>query len=818
MVELGGGDLSVTAGANINGGVYYVERGLGALNAGGQILTNSTRATIPQSVALTDQAQNITPDSSTWLPTSLFAGDASFDVSATGDVLLGPVANPFLLPQSIYNSYLNRSFFSTYAPGDFVNVESLAGVVTIKDSSESGLGTLSAWLNDVDSQYGSPSSYASLSQPWLSIGQPFTDIFTTVASLMPPTLRVTAFSGSIDLVGNIILSPAPDGTVDLFAAQSINGTEVNGYDFSLKLPEFGSSVIDLSDANPAAIPSITSPIFGDYDPLNPINPFVLLDASFSETGSVVGAAGTVQAKEALHTPGLLHAADSTPVHLYASGGNLSGLTLFSGKFSRVIAGQDITDAAFYIQNVASSDISVVSAGRDLVPFDPVSPLRFAVQASGDEFYGGSLGASASSFGFSGPGSGAPTAGDIQISGPGTIEVLAGRNFTAGIGSENQDGTATGVTSIGNGRDPYLPFNGAQVILAAGLGAAADGLSSSSLDWQSFDSTVLGGADASTYFTDLAATENFNVPDYSSFQKLSKQQQAIVGLDLFYLVLRDSGRDHNLLGSPGYGNYSAALAAIQALIPSGASPGTGDIDLTSKEIKTESGGDINIVDPVGQLTVGIELGGAQPVDQGILTEDGGNVSIYTQGSVNLGTSRIFTLHGGNIIIWSNGGDIAAGEAAKTVQSAPPTRVLIDPQSGDVETDLAGLATGGGIGVLASVQGVAAGNVDLIAPAGIINAGDAGIRATGNVSLAAVQILNASNIQAGGATSGVPTVAVSAPNLGALSAASSAAGASSAAANEQTANNTNQSSSDQNQADSIITVTVVGYGGGDTDDSM
>jgi filamentous hemagglutinin family protein len=816
MVELGGGDLHLTAGANINGGVYYVERGLGVIDAGGQILTNATRAAITQRQASQNQSTNQTPDPSTWLPTTLFAGDASFDVTAGGNILLGPVANPFLLPQSIYNSFANRSFFSTYAPTTSIAIESLAGDVTIRDSSDSGSGSLATWIDSIDSQYGNDASYAAVSQTWLAIAQSNVALFDTVAELMPPTLRVTAFSGSINLVGSIILSPASNGTLDLFAAQSVNGTQVNGIDGNVL--QIGSSLIDLSDAAPASIPSITSPVFGDILPLQVVNPFIQLDTSFTETGSVVGSAASIQSKEALHDPGLLHAGDSTPLRIYASTGDLSGVTLFSAKFSKIVVGQDITDAAFYIQNVSASDVSVVSAGRDIVPYDPISPLRLADQNAGDEFYGGSAGANATSFTLSGYGTGAPTTGDIQISGPGAIEVLAGRNFTAGIGSENPDGTSVGITSIGNGRNPYLPFNGAQVILDAGLGGVADGLSSSSLDWQSFDSTVLGGADASTYFSDLAATENFNVPDYSSFQKLSKQQQAIVGLDLFYLVLRDSGRDHNLLGSPGYGNYSAALAAIQALIPSAASSATGDIDLTSKEIKTESGGDINIFDPAGQLTVGIELGGAQPVDQGILTEDGGNVSIYTQGSVNLGTSRIFTLHGGNIIIWSNGGDIAAGEAAKTVQSAPPTRVLIDPQSADVETDLAGLATGGGIGVLASVQGVAPGNVDLIAPAGIINAGDAGIRATGNVSLAAVQILNASNIQAGGATTGVPTVTVSAPNLGALSAASSAAGASSAAANEQTANNTNQSSSDQNQADSIITVTVVGYGGGDTDDSM
>jgi hypothetical protein len=482
------------------------------------------------------------------------------------------------------------------------------------------------------------------------------------------------------------------------------------------------------------------------------------------------------------------------------------LTLFSPEFARVIAGEDITDIALYIQNDNADDVSVVSAGRDIIAYDPNSPLRQEAQTPGNEIFTFSLSQAL-------PGTGSPDAGDIQIAGPGSLEVLAGRQLTLGVGPNNTDGTEVGITSIGNAANPFLPSAGAQIIAAAGLGGVADGLEGSSLAFQTFANTVLNSTGGSTYFADLAMTEpGLDVSTYAQYQKLSKEQRAIVALDLFYLVLRDAGRDHNLIGSPGFGSYAAGLAAIQALLPGNYS---GDIDLTSKEIATESGGDIDILAPGGQLTVGIELAGAQAVDQGILTQDGGNISIYTRDSVNIGTSRIFTLRGGNEIIWSSDGNIDAGNASKTVQSAPPTRVLVDPQSGNVETDLAGLATGGGIGVLASVAGVPVGDVDLIAPSGVIDAGDAGIRATGNLSLAAVQILNASNIQAGGSASGVPTVTVAAPNLAGLSAASSAAGAGSASANEQ-ANNQNQGQSDQQTTDSIISVSVIGYGGGDAGD--
>jgi hypothetical protein len=180
-------------------------------------------------------------------------------------------------------------------------------------------------------------------------------------------------------------------------------------------------------------------------------------------------------------------------------------------------------------------------------------------------------------------------------------------------------------------------------------------------------------------------------------------------------------------------------------------------------------------------------------------------------VNVGTSRIFTLRGGDEIIWSSVGNIAAGSSSKTVQSAPPTRVLIDPQTADVQTDLAGLATGGGIGVLETVAGVPPSDVDLIAPAGIIDAGDAGIRVSGNLNLAAVQIVNAGNIQVGGASAGVPTIA--APNIGNLTTASNTAAASSNAAQQLAGQNNTPG---QEEIPSIISVEVLGYGGGEEDE--
>src|SRR5262249_2607874 len=147
-----------------------------------------------------------------------------------------------------------------------------------------------------------------------------------------------------------------------------------------------------------------------------------------------------------------------------------------------------------------------------------------------------------------------------------------------------------------------------------------------------------------------------------------------------------------------------------------------------------------------------------------------------GNVTVGSSRIFTFRGGNEIIWSSTGNIAAGNASKTLVSAPPARYLIDPQTGASVLDPAGLATGGGIGTLQTVKGAPAGNVDLAPRVGFTDAGAAGIRVSGNLTPAGVAVLIGANIQVQGSSPGIPTV--QGPPVGALTVANSTAGASQA----------------------------------------
>jgi filamentous hemagglutinin len=836
--ELGGGDLVVRAGNNIDGGVYYVEQGQGTVAAGNNILTNATRA----AVTLGQPSTSID-----WLPTTLFLGTGDFSVSAGGNLLLGPVANPFLLPQSFNNvaSPLDLtselSYFSTYAPTDAVNASALSGTLTIQDFADGqAQGSLYSWYTNIlDSSVTSPQlgSVLSAAEPWLRLAEATTpqhivsyfgaagtlplgspsNIFGGVTALMPPTLRATAFSGDLDLIGSLTLSPSSSGTVDLVAAGSINAFQTNADLYQGVFVDYsGSALVNLSDANPNALPGIN-------DPLTSASQLVTLDPLFTDTGATEGL--TLQTKQKLHADingGSLHANDPNPdpAYIYADSGNISGLTLFSAKEAQVIAGQNISDIGLYIQNNNSSDISVVSAGRDIIAYDANSPLRVAAGTS-------LLGYDPQSE-LLGEGAGGPNSGDIQISGPGTLEVLTGRNLTLGNDAGQNpnasvagDGLDTGLTSVGGQLNPALPFDGANIVAAAGLGTglAVAGLvaQNDSLTFSTFISEFLNPASsfASTYLPVLASYlglgDSSNQQIWSNFNSLSSAHQDTLALDIFYQVLSDTATNHNDPTSSGFGNYNTGFQAVSALFPAN-NPYQGDINLTSREVKTSNGGDIDMIVPGGQVTVGVDQADGQAVDQGILTVDGGNVNIFGSGSVLVGTSRIFTLHGGNETIWSTNGNIDAGASSKTVVSAPPTRVVVDPTSGAVTTDLAGLSTGGGIGVLASVVGAPPGNIYLIAPNGTVDAGDAGIRASGNIDIAAQTIANASNISSGGSTTGVSAGA--SVNLGALSAASSAAGSSEAAANNNTPGHQNVAASTQDTP-SIITVEVLGYGGGDND---
>jgi hypothetical protein len=107
------------------------------------------------------------------------------------------------------------------------------------------------------------------------------------------------------------------------------------------------------------------------------------------------------------------------------------------------------------------------------------------------------------------------------------------------------------------------------------------------------------------------------------------------------------------------------------------------------------------------------------------------------------------------------------------------------TGQVSLDFSGAVAGSGIRTIQVTASVPPGNVDLIAPEGTVNAGDAGIGASGNINIAAQHVLGLDNIQFGGTATGVPAqvsdIAVSLS--GAANVASGATNSATSASDEQ-----------------------------------
>jgi len=428
--------------------------------------------------------------------------------------------------------------------------------------------------------------------------------------------------------------------------------------------------------------------------------------------------------------GVVHAGDPDPA-LITAGQDIVGLSLEMPKATQIVAGRDIDNLNFQGQNVSPDDITLVAAGRDYL----------------NAGTGG---------------------GSLAVGGPGSLDVLTGRNLNLGFGG--------GIVTIGDLRNANLTTPlGANVNLLVGYG-------SQGADVSGFLDSIV--APSSAYQTQLISyVESLNGATGLSFAQAqadfagfsAAQQTALVDA-VFFNELLLSGRSANSGSGAG---FAQGYAAIDALFPksrSTGSPYSGNLTLSSSQIYTDDGGDISILVPGGEIDVGLAntppgVPSKPASSLGIVAEGSGDIDIYSLGDVNVNTSRIFTLGGGNILIWSTLGSIDAGNGSKSSLSVPPPSISIS-STGQVTLNFgSSLAAGSGIRTIQTSDSVPPGNVDLDAPVGTVNAGDAGIAASGNINIAAAHVIGASNISFGGTAAGVPADVSS---LGAsLSGASSAA---------------------------------------------
>jgi Filamentous haemagglutinin family outer membrane protein len=641
------------------------------------------------------------------------------------------------------------------------------------------------------------------------------------------------------------MMPSPQGQLGLFAGGNIVGT-----------------TIGMMDADPGLLPGLFSS-FSTPDGLVAQSGVIFgLPIVLSSTTDIT------LAQQYNKNP--THAKDPEPVYLYAEGNIGSserGVTLFASKQARIFAGQDIINMMFFGQNLNATDITRVVAGRDIIgtpqllqPQAILANNAFGVVGTPEPAIEGNT------FVIGGPGDFILEAG--RNLGPFMPSVNVDSQYGTLISGEPanvsvQQSFGGGIISVGNQWNPYLPAAGASLTVMFGVGKGEDlnalrdtyvapgtaanalgGYSATLLSWMQQN-------EAAELMTEFGTTNVTVDQAYAAFVALPEVRQEVFLIrDVYFNELRATADT----SSPSYKEYSRGYAAVNTLFPaslgytannltgglgsSGALVTTGDLDLRLATIQTQQGGDINILGPGGRVVAGSTVataaqaarrtsddarlysGGVAPYGvpaeiesiptgyEGVLTLRGGNIDTFTDSDFILNQSRLFTEQGGNILMWSSNGDLNAGQGPKTSANFPPIVVHVD-QNGVVTVDQVGGVTGAGIASLQTTPDSPPGDVFLIAPRGTVDAGDAGVRVSGNLSVAALFVVNADNFKVQGATVGIPTVV--GPNIGALTTASNATGAA--------AKTAEPSKSDGGRdTPSVIIVEVLGYGGESEQDSQ
>jgi len=516
---------------------------------------------------------------------------------------------------------------------------------------------------------------------------------TDLLSLLPPSLEMIAHQGNINLLGTrLVLAPSRQSGMNLLAR---DGVSVR-------------TRLVMSDM--AGLPDAVRPTRSGQD--------------FLPTVTTAHAAVPV------------HRGDFEPSRVYAINGDVAGqantLSIDLAEAIRVRAGGDILNLGLQIQHANSmGDLSSVVAGGD---------IRFDQSGTGRN-----------------------NNARIWVAGPGRMEVIAGQDVDLG--------SSSGIVSRGDLDNAALPKRGADLLVAAGVGAAGldyagavDRLASAlESAGAGLDETLLWQARWLTGNAGLSAAGA--LPAVRAVAALDKAALGARVREWLYTALRDTGRDFNDPDSPFAGKYGRGYAAVEFLFPGIAETDAqgryprykGDLDLFASRIKTERGGGIDFLVPGGQTIVGLANTPASLVNVGndvlgIVTVEAGDIRGFSRDDILVNQSRILTVGGGHILLWSSEGDIDAGKGKKTAAAVPPPVIKVDSQ-GNVTQELQGVATGSGIGALVGLPGIKAGDVDLVAPKGTVNAGDAGIRA-GNLNIAAQLVLGAENIQVAGTSTGVP----------------------------------------------------------------
>lgn len=770
------GTIKLIYGLNISGTIAYQD-------------ANEVRAAAPYTSSLSLATGGL----------MLMQGDSTTIIASRGDLVLGGTGDPGLVETAYYSDIggtgvAGQSWFSLWTDGTAVDVLSAGGNLAFDTRPSESVAN---YQNHVTTNwdYGKNGGWYLLPGNASAVAAEGSIYYGTSSAYQNTSVN----TGSLWNTGGLLLAPLGEGTIALLAGDSIYG---------------GGYGISSSGADGSSIATVFRPGFSSYSSQGNI-----LISNTSEDSSQVG--GRYYPLFAFGVNSIGSGAgitdeETTASRFYAVDGDIVGLHTgtvveFGATGPRanqtdyvaagpiaVRAGGDIvyigtrTDETLsYVRGFASSSTYTATTSGNLIVHTNANDVS-VIEAGGNIYYA-----------------------NIDIAGPGTLEVAAGGNI---IQNDLANLTSIGPVVAGDSRP------GASIVVQAGQTASTTnyaGFLEQYLDTVNLADPNVALADqegkvVKTYENELVewlaeryGFEGTQEEAFAYFAVLAPEQQRIFARHVYFAELREGGREYNDADGPRTGSYLRGRNAIAALFPNEDVDGNkiaynGNLLMyDASGIHTNLGGDIQVLTPGGSQTYGVE-GPQPPGTAGLITRGQGNIQLYSLGSILLGQSRIMTTFGGDILAWSAEGDINAGRGSKTtVVFTPPRRVYDDVGNVTISPDVP--STGAGIATLNPIPEVEPGDVDLIAPLGTIDAGEAGIRVSGNVNVAALQVVNAANIQVQGDSAGIPVIA--AVNVGALTSASAAASTATQAAQDVVRQQ--QAAARQNQR-STVSVQILGFG--------
>jgi filamentous hemagglutinin family protein len=510
---------------------------------------------------------------------------------------------------------------------------------------------------------------------------PATDL--TTSAVYPGTFEATALTGNLTINTNssagasaVILYPSPTGELQLISGANISQTE-----------------IAQEDGDPGLLPGL-------FSVFSATSAGVTSGRTFLFPG-VLPSTTEVQ-RQALHNRNATHAGDAVPNRIYA-GGDILDMIISVAKQTRIGAGLDIVNMMFFGQNLATSDITRIVAGRDITATTTLVEPLIGLQ-NGETFGPPEAAVQGNTFVIGGPGSFFLEAG--RDAGPFLNSAVTNGFETQGtqIGPTGEEVWGGGILSVGNEWNPWLSAKGSDLYVEFGVGKGQD-----------FDALR-------DYYLDPANLPNLNgdlfvqvknsagnpVPDrnqpiyapilinwlqknqsqvleslygtttitfqqaYDAFKTLPELVQRVFMLGNVYFneLIQTS-----IPSGPSFKQYSRGYQAVNLLFPaalgytandlSGGSNGanqtveTGNLDLRLATIQTSRGGNIYILGPGGRLLAGSTVRTSEQAAR--RTYDGGRLfagNIQNSpiaaaiAEIPLGYEGILTLRGGSIYTFTD----------------------------------------------------------------------------------------------------------------------------------------------------------------------